>query len=217
MRKTFLIILVAFIELSIMTEPAWGNDWNYWSSYTVGASITDKLNWTFYPEFRFKDDMSHHFYSHYDFGLGYHWKSWIDLGLNYRYVDAQSSAGWRDEHRPHANLTLKWQWDNFKLSNRCRLEYRVREAAADSWRYRNLFTLKLPLAFTKFKISPYIADEFFVDFDIGELNENRIYIGTSAKFSEHINGSLYYVLQSKKSGGDWIDINVLGTKLGIKF
>lgn len=217
MRKIILTILVVFIGLPIMAKPSWGNDWNYWQSLTVGGMVKDRLNWTFYPEYRFKDDMSQHFYSHYDFGVAYNWKEWIDLGFNYRYVDAKGSSGWTDEHRPHANLILKWKLDNFKLSNRCRLEYRVREAAADSWRYRNLFTVKLPLEFTKFNISPYVADEFFVDFDEGELNENRIYIGASAKFSEHINGSLYYVLQSKKPAGDWTNINVLGTKLGIKF
>jgi len=35
--------------------------------------------------------------------------------------------------------------------------------------------------------------------------------------TENIKGEIYYMLQSAKSSGKWVDTNVLGTKIKIAF
>ena len=104
-----------------------------------------------------------------------------------------------------------------KLSDRNRFEYRIRSKRNDVWRYRNSLTLKLPFKWTGFKIQPYVAEEIFVDLDKGDLERNRVYNGLEAKLMEHLNLEIYYLWQRTKSAGDWIDINVIGSKLKFVF
>lgn len=138
-------------------------------------------------------------------------------GLNYKQVfeRTDSEGEWKQENRPHLNITLKGRLFDLGLSSRSRFEYRDRENKKDLWRYRNKVTVKFPLELTSFKLQPYLADEVFINFDEEDFNKNRLYAGLSLKLSKNIKGEVYYLWQSSKSGGDWKDINVLGT--GLKF
>lgn len=193
-------------------------DFQYWSSANVSLDIDKDWKITFAEEFRLGDDAGHLYYHHSDIGFVY--KSladWIDLGFNYKQVfeRTDSEGEWKQENRPHLNITLKGRLFDLGLSSRSRFEYRDRENKKDLWRYRNKVTVKFPLELTSFKLQPYLADEVFINFDEEDFNKNRLYAGLSLKLSKNIKGEVYYLWQSSKSGGDWKDINVLGT--GLKF
>jgi len=192
-------------------------DFQYWSSANVSLDIDKDWKITFAEEFRLGDDAGHLYYHHSD--LGFVYKSladWIDLGVNYRKVfERDSKDKWRQENRPHLNVMLKGKLFGLDLSDRSRFEYRDRENKKDLWRYRNKVSVKLPLELTSLKLQPYLADEVFINFDEEDFNKNRLYAGLSLKLSKNIKGEVYYLWQSSKSGGDWKNINVLGT--GLKF
>jgi len=218
--KNWACFVVTVITVVLISEICFAFDdegFQYWS--TAGFSFDIDKDWkvTFEEEFRLGDDGGHLYYQHSDLGLVYKsFADWIDLGVNYRGVFEKDSNGkWRQENRPHLNVTLKGKLFGFDLSDRSRLEYRDRENKKDVWRYRNKVTVKLPLELTKLKLQPYLADEVFINLDEEGYNRNRLYSGVSFKLSKNLTGNVFYLWQSSKSGGGWKDLNVIGT--GLKF
>jgi len=175
---------------------------------------------TFQEEFRFGDDAGEFYYHHSDLGFVYKGSpAWVELGFNYRQIfDRGDSEGeWKQENRPHLNVTLKGRLFDLDMSNRSRFEYRDREDKEDLWRYRNKFTVKLPLELTELKLKPYVADEVFIPLNDDNITRNRIYAGVSFTVLEDITGEVFYLWQSSRSDGDWKDTNVLGTRLKFRF
>lgn len=215
----FVVTIIAILSISEICFATDDGDFQYWSK--VGASFDIDKDWkfTFAEEFRLGDDAGDLYRHHSDLGLVY--KSladWIDLGFNFRWVfEKDSKDKWRQENRPHLNLTVKGKLFDLDVSSRSRFEYRDRENKKDVWRYRNKVTLKLPLELTSLKLQPYLADEVFINFDEGDFNRNRLYSGLSLNLSKNIKAEVYYLWQSSESGGDWKDINVLGTQLKFRF
>ena len=195
-------------------------DFQYWSSANVSLDIDKDWKITFAEEFRLGDDAGRLYYHHSD--LGFVYKSladWIDLGFNYKQVfeRTNSEGEWKQENRPHLNITLKGRLFDLGLSSRSRFEYRDRENKKDLWRYRNKVTVKFPLELTSLKLQPYLAEEVFINFDEEDFNRNRLYAGLSLKLSKNIEAEVYYLRQSSEYGGEWEDINVLGTQLRFHF
>jgi len=195
-------------------------DFQWWSS--AGASFDINKDWkcSFEEEFRFGDDAGEFYYHHSDLGFVYgSLADWIDLGFNYRQVfeRADSESEWKQENRPHLNVTLKGKFFGLGVSNRARFEYRDREDQEDHWRYRNQFTVKVPLELTELKLKPYVADEVFVPLNDDNITRNRVYTGLSFDVLKNMTGEVFYLWQSSRSSGDWNDINVLGTRLKFRF
>jgi len=191
----------------------------YWS--TAGAEFNINKDWkvTFEEEFRFGNGGGNLYYKHSDLGFVYSGLAkWIDIGLNYRQVfEKDSKNEWKQENRPHLNITLKGKIYDCDISSRSRFEYRDREDKADIWRYRNKFTLKLPVQLTALKLQPYVADEIFVNFDKEDFNRNRLYFGFSLKLTKNIKCDIFYLWQASRSSEEWKDIDVLGTQLRFLF
>ena len=191
----------------------------FWTGPSVSFDINKDWKCTFDEEFRLGDDGGNLYYHHSD--LGFVYKSladWIDLGVNYRQVFEKDNAGvWRQENRPHLNITLKGKLFELGLSNRARFEYRDRENKDDLWRYRNKVTVKLPLELTKLNLKPYLADEVFIPLNDDNITRNRFYAGVTFKLSENMTGEVFYLWQASRASEDWKDIDVLGVKLKFYF
>jgi len=142
---------------------------------------------------------------------------WLDIGANFRLVFEEKNDDWQYENRPHLNATFKYEINGFKLSDRNRFEYRDKENSCNGWRYRNKFAIKLPLQLTRFEIQPYVADEIFVDFIKEKFNRNRLYCGVDFRIFKNLKAEIYYLWQIDEKNDEWIDINVLGTKLKLTF
>ena len=220
--KNWSCFIVTVIAIVLISEVCFAYDdegFQWWSTAGVSYDINKDWKVTFEEEFRLGDDGGHLYYHHSD--LGFVYKSladWIDLGFNYRQAFEKDNKGeWREENRPHLNITLKGKLFDLDLSDRSRFEYRDRENKKDLWRYRNKFTVKFPLELTKLKLQPYLADEVFINFDEEGYNRNRLYSGASFKLSKNLEGNIFYLWQSSRSGGRWKDINVLGAGLKYRF
>ena len=195
-------------------------DFQYWNAAGVSFDINKDWGCSFEEEFRFGDDAGELYYQHSDLGFVYKgFAEWIDLGFNYRQVfeRTDSEGEWKQENRPHLNVTLKGQLFGFNVSDRSRFEYRDREDKNDLWRYRNKVTAKFPLELTELKLKPYLADEVFVPLNDDNITKNRVYAGVSFRVLENMTGEVFYLWQSSRSSGDWNDINVLGTRLKFRF
>lgn len=215
----FAVTAITVVLISEICFASDDGDFQYWSKAKFSFDINKDWEATFEEEFRLEDDSSRLYRHHSDVGFVY--KSladWIDLGFNYRQVFEKDSEGeWRQENRPHLNLTLKGKLFDLDISDRSRLEYRDRENKKDIWRYRNKVKIKLPFELTSLELQPYLADEMYINLDGGDLNRNRLYSGFSLNLSKKIKAEVYYLWQSSKSGGHWKDLNVLGTQLKFSF
>jgi len=210
------MIVVAASEICFATDDG---DFQYWSSADFSFDIDKDWKFKFQEEFRLKESGGHLYHHYSDAGFVYTgFADWIDLGFNYRQVFEKDSEGeWRQENRPHLNVTLKGKLLGLDVSDRSRFEYRDRENKEDVWRYRNKVTVKLPFELTELKLKPYLADEVFITLNDDNVDRNRLYAGVSFKLAKNLKGDVFYLWQSSRSSGSWIDINVLGTALKFSF
>jgi len=218
-RARFVVTVITVALISEVCLAFDDGDFQYWSKTGVSFDINKDWRFTFEEEFKLGDDAERLYCYSSDFGFVYKsFADWIDLGFNFKQEFAKDNNGrWRQENRPHFNITFKGRLLDLDLSNRSRFEYRDRENKKDLWRYRNKVTVKLPVELTKFKIQPYLADEVFFNFDKVGYSRNRFYSGASFTLSKNIKGGIFYLWQASKSGGAWKDTHVLGTDLKFYF
>ncbi|KPK40431.1 MAG: hypothetical protein AMJ78_07195 [Omnitrophica WOR_2 bacterium SM23_29] len=215
--KKIIILVISILIFSNYSFAFDDGDFQHWNTETISWKINKDLTTAIEEEFRFGDDGGDLYYQHTDLGIAYSGLTkWLDIGVNYRLAFEEKNNDWKYINIPHLNGTLKFDLYNFNFSDRSRFEYQDKEEGNDVWRYRNKFTIKLP-KFTRFDIQPYVADEIFVDFDEEELNRNRLSTGITWKLLKNLKGDIFYLWQSSKSGGTWVDYNVLGTKLKLSF
>ena len=221
--RTQLFFILTALILLLTGHACFGfddGDFQYWSAVDFSIDINKDWKFTFEEEFRFGDDAGELYHHYSDLGFVYKGLAdWIDVGINYRQIFERkdSESEWRQENRPHINITLKGKLFELDLSDRSRFEYRDRQDSKDLWRYRNKLAIKIPLKFTSLKLQPYLADEVFINFDEEDFNRNRFYAGITFDLSKNIKGDLYYLRQSSESDGKWNDLNVIGSKVKFLF
>ena len=192
-------------------------DWQVWNRYTAEGMIADGVKLKVFEEFRVGNDVEQLYEELADLGLSYQATKWLNLGVNYRHICRRSGSDWNMEKRPHLNAAFSGKVGDFGFQDRSRMEIRVRPGRDTAYRYRNLLTLKLPLALVARLVRPYVAGEIFYDFDNDELNRHRLYIGMQRTLPVHLGMDLHYMRQSSKSGDDWTAIHVVGAGLVAKF
>jgi hypothetical protein len=215
-QLSFLIVLLFILIFPHITH-AEEKDWEFWNNYSVRWGLTENWRAAVGAEFKFDDDMSNHYYSHADAGVDGRLAEWFRLGFNYRYIDEDSSSGWRTEHRPFVTGTFLWDWGKVRWSNRNRMEYRDREGRDNTWRYRNRLQANLPQQWTRFNIQPYFSGELLYTFNISSWNQYRLRAGLDSKLTELLQMNLYYMLRGSESDDDWDNTNILGLNFRLAF
>jgi hypothetical protein len=216
----FVVTAITVVLISEVCFASDDGDFQYWSTADLSVDINKDWKFTFQEEFRLGESGGHLYYHHSEPGLTYSGLAkWIDLGFNYRQVFEKDSKGeWKQENQPNINVTLKGKLLGLDLSNRARFEYRDLEDQEDAWRYRNKVTAKLPFELTELKLQPYLADEIFVPLNDDNISTNRLYAGVNFKLTKNMGCEVYYLWQSSRSsGGNWTDIDVVGTALKFSF
>jgi len=215
--SVFIILVALLAEVAGVSFASDNVDFQYWNTESISYKVAKDWKIEAEEEFRFGKDWGKLYYNHSDFGVVYSGLAkWFDLGANYRLV-FEKNKKWAYENRPHLNATFKYDLYDFDLSTRNRFEYRMKEKGASSWRYRNKFTIKYLLTLESFNLTPYIADEIFVDFSAGNLNRNRLYGGIGFKIITNLTLDIYYLWQANKKSHHWTYDNVLGTKVKLSF
>lgn len=193
-------------------------DFQVWNTDVEEFKINKDSKIALEEEFRWGDNANEFFYHHYDIGIFYDLRKYLNIGGGYRHVSELKKGKFKLENEPYMTLTLFWDLKGIKFEDRNRMEYRHFDYQADSWRYRNKITMKMPWKFTRIQLQPYLSDEILVGFGTAnQLNQNRLSSGFGMNLGKNIKAEIYYMLQSTKSSGKWTDANVLGTKLKILF
>ena len=222
LKKLVICCIFAGGFAALCTRPAYADDksgFQYWSTADVAVDINKDWKTVFEEEFRLGDDGGHLYYHHSDIALIYKGLAEdIDLGFNFRKVYVEDDTNtWRQENRPHLNVTFRKELGTIDFSTRSRLEFRDNELTDDFWRYRNLFTFKLPFELTSLKLKPYIADEIFINLNNEGYIANRVYAGVTFNLRKNIKTAVYYVWQSARTSPGRADIHAIRTKLIFNF
>ena len=192
-------------------------DFQVWNTDVEEFKINKNAKIAFEEEFRWADNANEFYYHHYDVGFFYNLKEYLNVGGGYRHVYELRRGKFKLENEPYLTTTLLWGLEGFKVEDRSRMEYRHFDYQADSWRYRNKFTVKVPWKFTKLEIQPYLADEIFLDFQNKAFSRNRFSSGLAINLAKNLKAEIYYLLQSSRSANKWVDANVLGIKVKLVF
>jgi hypothetical protein len=222
MNKRSIKIIVPTILIAMLgiNAHAYDNgDFQIWNTDYEDVKVYKDVKLSLEQEFRYGKNASEFYYQHYDFGAVFSYDKMLDLGFFYRQVfERLHEKKWREEDEPNINATLKLDLWKFKIDDRNRLEYRHFRYKDDMVRYRNKFTIKLPLEFKKIKFSPYSCDEMFVSSDSTGFDENRFSSGLEFEVTKNSKFDVYYMFKENKiKGYKWNNTNVLGMKIRIAF
>ncbi len=217
MKKTYFLMIAFMLILASKVYAYSDGDFQVWNTDVEESKINKESKIVLEEEFRWADNANEFYYHHYDVGFFYNLKEYLSVGGGYRHVLELKKGKFKPENEPYITATLLWDLKGFKFEDRNRMEYRHFKYQADSWRYRNKFTVKLPWKFTKLEIQPYLADEIFLDFQNKAFSRNRFSPGFTMNLTKNVKAEIYYLLQSSRSADKWVDANVLGTKVKLVF
>jgi hypothetical protein len=196
------------------------NDFQIWVDEVNVGKIRDDLSLISQLELRFGDDASKLYLFFGQVGCMYSPKDWLSVTLWYRQMTTRigETDNWQALYVPLADLTFSWKKNDWKLSNRNRYMYFMKDPDhhPNSSLYRNLTTLVMPGS-PSGRVHPYISEEIFVLQRRG-LSQSRTQAGFITGFPKTFSLATYYMLKyDKKADGNWKHQNVLGFNAKFSF
>lgn len=185
-------------------------DWQLWTKDGVKGKITDSTNWSLGAEERFGNGCSTLYHWFIEALIRHKWDETWSSELGYRDNHRLNNGEWREVPSPFTTLTFKKNILRFR--QRWSYEFNQKFAPHTSWEYRQRLELTLPWKWTGWKIQPFISDEVFFRKQQG-YTRNRFQSGIRFSFLEKWEGELYYMLQSTRGSGEWVDVNVANVNL----
>jgi len=188
-------------------------DKQQWTDVQLAVPVTKNFDFNILGTLRLGRDISRPVDER--VGAGFTWKigKYWQVSPNYLHIGMQPFRGrkvW--ENRLSLPVTLRFNVDKFRLSDRNLIERRLRNSGARSTRYRNRFQVEHPVGDKEWNLSLYVADEVFYDWSIDRWVRNRFTIGASKVFNKHFTEDFYYLRQNDGVSVPG-DLNVIGTTL----
>jgi len=217
-RGTGIVRAVVVLVSALVALPAAAiadRDVECWSQIQITGALSDVVAFTSTVALRHDEDATRHYYTRMESGLRWNVSKHVAVGAEYAHINTRSGGGWALECRPSVSLTLRWNLGALGLSDRNRLERRVKESVS-STRYRNQLTLKGPQV-TPLKLRPYASGEVFSDVSGGRIEKRRVSGGVTLETWRPLAISLYYMLEGRRPDSEWIDVDVFGTTMAYSF
>lgn len=209
------VVVLASALVVVPTAALADRDLEYWSQIQVTAAVSEAVAFTSTAVLRRDEDAARHYYTRMESGLKWSASKHVAMGVEYVHLNSRSGGRWALECRPSVSLTLRWDPGALRLSDRSRLERRVKERA-QSTRYRNRLTLKGPRV-TPLGLRPYAAGEIFYDVSGGRLEKRRVSGGVTMELWRPLGVSVYYMLEGRRPDNEWTNLDVFGTTLAYSF
>lgn len=222
MLKLTKALLFLILGISLL-QPAWATppedeDPGYWLVTDLEHKHKD---WTFRAgeETRYREHAGIYYYDTH-IGAAYAFSKYLTGGAEYLQARQSRTAGKKDiwfwEERPRVYGTLSETFHGFKFENRHMMEFRFKEDAENTMRYRPSFGLTAPWKFTRFEFQPYTSAELFMETNRNGLVEIRYYNGFKYKLTKNISGNLFYLREPQKNNfAKWKDMNIFGASIKI--
>ncbi len=217
-----LILGLLLASAGIFSRPGFGSpardeDFGAWNQSDVEGRWREHWKWRLGEDLRFREHAGLYYYETHA-GLQYQFSEWLAAGGEYLEVRQTRTLKGKDfwywEERPRVYATLSQKMKGWSFDDRNMLEFRFKQNAEDTLRYRNQASVTAPWKWTRFELQPYASDEIFIETSRNGLVENRLYGGFKLRLWRQWRGSIFYLRQSQKNNaGSWKDLDILGTSL----
>lgn len=207
-----------FVLFVLLTGRASGQllsqtDNQFWSDVQLAVPITNTIDFNVLGGLRLGRDISHPVDERIGTGFSFKLGKYLTAAPSYLYIATQPFRGRRVwESRLSLPLTVRFNVEKFRLSDRNLIERRIRRPGINSTRYRNRVQVEHAVGDAKGQLSVFFADEVFYDWAIDRWVRNRFTIGASKVFNKHYTQDFYYLRQNDGVSVPG-DLNVIGTTL----
>ena len=184
-----------------------------WTDVQLAVPVTKNFDFNLLGTLRFGRDISRPVDER--VGVGFTWRigKYWQIQPNFLNIGMQPVRGrkvW--ESRLSLPVTLRFNVDKFRLSDRNLIEHRIRNSGLRSNRYRNRFQVEHPVGHKEWNLSLYVGDEVFYDWTVDRWVRNRFTVGATKVFNKHYTQDFYYLRQNDGVSIPG-DLNVIGTTL----
>jgi len=184
-----------------------------WTDVQMAVPVTKLFDFNLLGTLRLGRNISRPVDERVGVGFTFKYGKYLTVSPNYLHIGMQPFRGrkiW--ENRLTFPVTLRFNADKFRLSDRNQIERRIRNSGVRSTRYRNRFQVEHPIGDADWGLSLIIADEVFYDWSVERWVRNRFTIGASKVFNKHFTEEFYYLRQNDGVSVPG-DLNVIGTTL----
>jgi hypothetical protein len=191
-------------------------DNQFWSDVQVSVPMTKDIDFNILGTFRLGRDISRPVDERIGIGFTFRFGQHVSIAPNYLYVATQpvrNRRGW--ESRLSLPVTLRFNIEKFRFSDRNLFERRFRNPGITSTRYRNRLQVEHSIGRSELGFSLFVADEVFYDWSIDRWVRNRFTVGGSKVFNKHFTQDVYYLRQNDGVSVPG-DLHVIGTTLRVK-
>lgn len=191
-------------------------DNQFWSDVQVAVPMAKEIDFNILGTLRVGRDVSRPVDERLGLGFTFRFGKYVTIAPNFQYIATQpvrNRKGW--ESRFSLPLTLRFNVDEFRISDRNLFERRFRRPGINSTRYRNRLQIEHPVGPSGWGVSLFVADEVFYDWSLDRWLRNRFSAGGSKVFNKHFTQDFYYLRQNDGVSVPG-DLNVIGTVLRFK-
>lgn len=179
----------------------------------MAVPVTNNIDFALLGSLRLGRDLSHPVDERVGAGFSFRIGKYLTVAPHYLHIGMQPFRGRRVwENRLSLPVTVRFNVDKFRLSDRNLFERRIRNSGVKSTRYRNRLQIEHPIGPDKLSLSLFVADEVFYDWSFDRWVRNRFSVGGSKVFNKHFTQDLYYLRQNDSFSFPG-DLHVIGTTL----
>ena len=187
-----------------------------WNDVQVAVPLTKNIDVNMLGTLRLGRDIRGPVDERLGTGFTFRFGQHLQIAPNYLYIGMQPFRNRRVwESRLSLPVTLRFDVDKFRISDRNTFERRIRRPGINSTRYRNRLQVEHPVGSKEWGLSLYVADEVFYDWSVDRWVRNRFTVGGTKVFNKHFTQDIYYMRQNDGVSIPG-DLNVIGTILRIK-
>jgi len=216
LRGSACACVLLFVLSGLASAQVDRTDNQFWSDVQVAVPIRTNIDFNVLGTLRLGRDISRPVDERIGMGFTFRFGQHVSIAPNYLYIATQpvrNRRGW--ESRLSLPVTLRFNVEKFRFSDRNLFERRIRNPGITSTRYRNRLQVEHPVGPAKLTLSLYIADEVFYDWSLNRWPRNRFTVGGSKVFNKHFTQEVYYLRQNDGVSVPG-DLNVIGTTLRVK-
>jgi len=197
LKKAACVCFVVLVFCGVARAQFDQTDNQQWTDVQVAVPMTKMVDFNVLGTLRLGRDITHPVDERIGVGFTFRFGKYLTVAPNYLHIGMQPFEGRRIwENRLTLPVTVRFNVEKFRLSDRNQIERRMRNSGLKANRYRNRFQVEHPVGADKMKLTLFVADEIFYDWFVKRWVRNRFSAGVSKVFNKHYTQDIYYLRQN---------------------
>jgi hypothetical protein len=216
LKKAACVCFVVLVFCGVARAQLDQTDNQQWTDVQVAVPMTKMVDFNVLGTLRLGRDITHPVDERIGVGFTFRFGKYLTVAPNYLHIGMQPFEGRRIwENRLTLPVTVRFNVEKFRLSDRNQIERRMRNSGLKANRYRNRFQVEHPVGADKMKLTLFVADEIFYDWFVKRWVRNRFSAGVSKVFNKHYTQDIYYLRQNDGVSIPG-DLHVIGATIRIR-